>query len=112
MASKDQMAQCWVVKLEGRCPAYVIAKDWEQATVEAARFWGISWTANVANMDLLEKLEARKNVCLKCGKFFYGTSESGLCQRCETARQQDIERAKALKRKTWYLGRKNSAFGS
>lgn len=106
---KENAAVCWVVRLEGRCPAYVVADSWEQATVKAAAFWGIPWGANVAKMELQQKMEARKNVCLICRKIFYGDAE--LCAACETARRQDaINHARRMK-DTWYLGKRRSAAG-
>lgn len=109
MAGKKNIAECWVVTLEGRCPAYVVAESWEQATVKAAEFWGVPWGANVAHMGLQQKMEARKNVCLQCRRIFYGDGE--LCTVCETARVQDRRRAEQRMKETWYLGRRDAAFG-
>lgn len=110
MASKkENKAVCWVVTLEGMSPAYVVAESWEQATVKAADFWGIPWGANVAHMELQQKMEARKNVCLICRKIFFGDGE--LCAACETARVQDKQNHERRMKATWYMGKKNAAFG-
>ena len=109
MSRKEKTSICWVVTLEGRCPAYVQAKTWEEATVKAAEFWGIPWGANVAHMELQQKMEARKNVCLKCRRIVYGDQE--LCPSCEDARRQEQARAEQRMKSTWYLGRKDAAFG-
>lgn len=109
MAGKENRSVCWVVTLEGRCPAYVVAENWEQATVKAAQFWGIPWGANVAHMALQQKLEARKNVCLRCRKIYYGGAE--LCPACEQARVDDQRRVELRMKRTWYEGRKDAAFG-
>lgn len=105
----DKKAVCWVVELPGRSPAYVVADSWEQATVKAAEFWGVPWGRNVAHMKLQQKMESRKNVCLKCRKIFYEKGE--LCAVCESARRADAASAVARKKHTWYEGRKNTAFG-
>ena len=109
MAAKKNTALVWVVTLEGRCPAYVQAENWEQATVKAAEFWGIPWRANVAYMELQQTMESRKNTCLKCRRIVYGEHE--LCPACENAREQDKQLAEQRMKKTWYLGRKDAAFG-
>ena len=109
MAKKDEKGVCWVVAMPGRNPAYVVAENWEQATVKAAQFWGVPWGATVAHMELRQKMEARKNVCLKCRKIFYGDGE--LCTGCEAERMHEQERAERRMKKTWYLGRKDAAFG-
>lgn len=109
MAGKKNVSVVYVVTLEGRCPAYVQAENWEQATVKAAAFWGIPWAANVAYMELQQTKEARKNVCLKCRRVVYGEHE--LCPACEATREQDRARAEQRMKKTWYLGRRDAAFG-
>lgn len=107
---RTNIAICWVVRLEGCCPAYVVADSWEQATVEAAKFWGIPWGKAVAKMELERKLEARKNVCIKCGRVFFGPGT--MCQSCEKGTQQELEITKKRMLGTWYLGRKGEAFGT
>lgn len=109
MAGKKNVSVVYVVTLEGRRPAYVVAESWEQATVKAAEFWGIPWAANVAYMELQRKMEARKNICLKCRRIIYG--ERKLCEVCEAARVQDQRRAEQRMKETWYLGRRGTAFG-
>lgn len=105
----DKKVVCWVVELPGRCPAYVQADSWEQATVKAAEFWGVPWGRNVAHMTLQQKMESRKNVCLRCRRIFYEQGE--LCPACEHARRDDAANAAARMKKTWYMGRKDAAFG-
>lgn len=41
MAKKTEWL--WFVACEGHVTAPVIAESWEQATVEAAKFWGVRW---------------------------------------------------------------------
>ena len=99
----------WEVGCEGHTDAWVVAENWEQATVKAAAFWGIPWGANVAHMEPGQTYEARKNLCLKCRRIIYGERE--LCEACEAAREQDRARAEQRMKRTWYMGRKNAAFG-
>lgn len=100
----DKKVVCWVVLLPGRCPAYVVADSWEQATVKAAAFWEVPWGPNVAHMELQRKMEARKRACLRCRKIFY--EQGDLCPVCEKARRDDAANAAALHKHTWYMGRK------
>lgn len=109
MAKKKNTSTVYVVRLEGHCPAYVQAESWPEATVRAAEFWGIPWGANVAHMDLQETKEARKNVCLRCRRVVYGEHE--LCPACEAMRDTEREQAALRMKRTWYMGRKDAAFG-
>ena len=109
MAGKKNMSVVYEVRLEGRCPAYGQAGGWREATVRAGEFWGIPWGKNVANREQGQTREARKNLCLKCRRIIYGERE--LCEACEAARLQDQENAERRMKHTWYMGRKNAAFG-
>ena len=109
MAVKKGISRVYEVLLEGRCPAFVQAESWPEATQKAAVFWGIPWGANVANMELGRTMDAKKNICLRCRRIIYGERE--LCEACEAAREQDRENAEQRMKKTWYMGRKNAAFG-
>lgn len=109
MAGKKNVSVVYEVRLEGRCPAYVQAESWPEATIRAAEFWGIPWGKNVANMEQGQTREARKNLCLKCRRIIYGERE--LCEACEAARLQDRENAERRMKRTWYMGRKDAAFG-
>ena len=61
MAKKTEWL--WFVACEGHVTAPVIAESWEQATVEAAKFWGVRWGAVAAACELQEKRPVVKNVC-------------------------------------------------
>ena len=109
MAGKKNVSVVYEVRLEGRCPAYVQAESWPEATVRAAEFWGIPWGANVVNMEQGRTYEAKKNICNACRRVIYGERE--LCEACEAAREQDRARAEQRMKRTWYMGRKDAAFG-
>lgn len=107
--AKKDISRVYVVRLEGHCPAYVQAESWLEATVRAAEFWGIPWGAHVAYMELEKTMEARKNVCHRCRRVVYGEHE--LCPACEKVRDTEREQAAIRRKKTWYLGRKDAAWG-
>ena len=109
MAGKKNVSVVYEVRLEGRGPAFVQAESWPEATVRAAEFWGIPWGAHVANMEQGRTYEARKNVCHACRRVIYGERE--LCEACEAAREQDRRMAEQRMKRTWYMGRKDAAFG-
>ena len=46
MASKQ--STCWVIEHPKIGTAFVVADNWEQATVRAAEFWGVSWARTVS----------------------------------------------------------------
>lgn len=87
----------WIVKhAEKKGPAPVIARDWPQATVKAAAFWGIPWGANVAQMDLERTMEYRSAICVRCGKAktaLMDEEETGMCMACRKAVETEREQA-------------------
>lgn len=107
MASKK--STCWVIEHPEIGTAFVVADSWEQATVRAAEFWGVSWARTVSGMELVRRKDARKNICCRCGQIFHGSGD--LCGACEKIlRTEEAETSRRL-RETWYLGRKDAAFG-
>lgn len=96
----------WVVGHPEHCNAYVIAESWAEATVLAAKFWGVPWKEVACHCDMLGRHEAKKNVCLRCRRIIYGKDR--LCQKCETELRHEDEEAVRRLKKTWYLGRKRA----
>ena len=88
MASSKKKEYVFFVKHPNHTTAPVIAESWEQATVKAAEFWGVSWGKVVALCECERKLEAHKGVCMDCGKIFYGGNV--ICSVC-TAKRKDEE---------------------
>lgn len=85
---KTEPEYIWWVSHPDHTVAVVRAQNWEQATVEAAEWWGVPW-AKVASMCEARKMErAPRCVCVKCGIVFHG--ESLRCARCE-AEARDAE---------------------
>lgn len=54
--------------------------------------------------------EAHRHLCCRCGRIFH--SPGALCEACiKILHTEEQETARRLK-KTWYLGAKDSAFGT
>lgn len=108
--ARSEKSICWVVHHPEIGTAFVAAEDWERATVEAARFWDVPWGKYVAGMELLQRKEAHRHLCCRCGRMF--NAEGTLCEACQKIlHTEEQETARRLKR-TWYLGLKESAFGT
>lgn len=72
----------WEVGCEGHVDAWVIAPNWEQATVEAAKFWGVNWGTVVAKCEQKKKIVgAPRNICCKCDKAYFGSPP--MCTLCK-----------------------------
>ena len=89
---------------------WVLAESWEQATVEAARGWGVPWGKVVAQMHCECSYRAAKHVCARCGRIFNG--DGALCSACEQTLETEREQDKLRLRKTWYLGAKRTPYGT
>ena len=107
MASKRSV--CWVVRHPEIGTAFVVADSLEQATVRAAAFWGVSWARTAAGMELVRRKEARKNICCRCGQIFHGGGD--ICGACEKILHTEEAETSRRMKETWYLGRKDAAFG-
>lgn len=62
--------------------AYVLADNWELATVAAAKYWGVPWPQAASGCYEVEHHKAQRNVCIRCGKIVYGDTD--LCDRCRS----------------------------
>lgn len=60
MASKQ--STCWVIEHPEIGTAFVVADSWEQATVRAAEFWGVSWARTVSGMELVRQGRAEEHL--------------------------------------------------
>lgn len=81
MAEKNKII-LWEVGCEGHVDAWVVAPNWEQATVEAAAFWDVPWAGVAAKCEPKSKtVGAPRNVCCKCGRTYF--AEPPLCGSCK-----------------------------
>ena len=96
MATKKSTGTMWKIACEGHPVAYVAADNWEQATLEAARYWGVPWRRIAARCELVEKSIYVRNICPKCGRMF--NREGVLCTVCrESERSYREERERSAK---------------
>lgn len=86
----------WFVSCEGHATMPVIAESWEQATVEAARLWGVRWGAVAALCELEEKRPVIRNVCCRCGTWFHGSGV--VCDHCRSEAEIEERRVRAAKK--------------
>lgn len=81
----------WWVRHPDHEVAIVRAPNWEQATVEAAKWWDVPWREVAALCELEKKELAPRCICQKCGERFHG--EAVLCARCTIeARDRELNR--------------------
>ena len=69
----------WWVRHPDHEVAIVRAPNWEQATVEAAKWWDVPWREVAALCELEKKELAPRCICQKCGERFHG--EAVLCEK-------------------------------
>ena len=81
----------WWVRHPEQGLAIVDAPNWEQATVEAAKWWEVPW-GKVAALCECERQEiVPRHVCVRCGQIFNG--DGIRCTKCEI-----VERDRELNR--------------
>ena len=74
----------WFVRCDGYGTVWVRAENWELATVEAAKEWGVSWGEIAAECEMVQHKDALKNVCPSCGAYHHtGETICSLCQRAQ-----------------------------
>lgn len=78
-ARREGFSIVWWVGHDDYGTAVVEAPDWEQATVEAARWWGAPWAKIAAGCYLERREEVPRLICVKCGKVTYGGPLCPLC---------------------------------
>lgn len=97
--SRVDKDRVWWVNHPDHTEAVVRAPNWEQATVEAAGWWGVPWgkVAALCECGRVEKIIT--NVCVDCGTVFQG--ESLRCTRCEVA-ARDTELNRKARNQRFY----------
>ncbi len=83
MAEKKQkLPKSWRVRHPDHCMIPVIAEDKEQATVKAAKFWGVPWNKVVAECTVEFIRELIPHNCPDCGTYVF-ESEEEYCPACK-----------------------------
>ena len=77
----------------------VAAETQEEATVEAAKFWGISWASAVRDMEVEKRSEYPKRLCPRCGNYLWDP-EADYCEKCR--RELAVEQENLRRRKERY----------
>lgn len=99
MATAKKRDYLWFVTAPGHVQVPVVAPDWEQATLEAAHFWGVSWAKIFWQCELVKKTDVMKNVCCRCKRYFNG--EGVECDPCRKLRFTEEQNARAANRQYW-----------
>ena len=101
MASKNQTVVWWVEHPD-HTVAVVIADSWEQATVEAAKWWEVPWGKVVAMCTEKKREPLMRGLCCECGAKVWSSGSARVrCAKCEAvARDLELNR-KANNRRYW-----------
>lgn len=98
MAAKPK-EYLWFIKAPGHVQVPVVAADWEQATVQAAKFWDVPWAKIFCQCELVRKSVVIRNVCCRCGKHFNAPGVE--CEPCKLIRATEEQNAQAAERRYW-----------
>lgn len=91
MAGKKKQTFVWWVTHPDHTVAVVVADNWEQATVEAAKWWDVPWGKVAALCEVQKKEPLKRGVCRDCGAKMWGEGKRARCAMCE-AKARDRER--------------------
>lgn len=107
MATKKQTFVWWVEHPD-HTVAVVIADNWEQATVEAAKWWEVPWGKVAARCELQKKDEVLHGVCCDCGGKMWSPVGAGRarCGKCESIARSREESRRARREKYDFAKRK------
>lgn len=93
--AKEKRSILWEVGCKGHTDAWVTAENWELATVEAAKFWGVPWREVAAHCELKTRIVgAPRNICCRCHRIYYGAPPScAVCEKEAVLEEQRLRRA-------------------
>ena len=93
MATKKQ-TYVWWVEHPDHTVAVVVADNWEQATVEAAKWWEVPWSKVAATCTEKKKEPLMRGMCCECGaKIWSNGGPKARCGKCEAvARDNELSR--------------------
>ena len=104
MADRKKKDILWEVGCEGHTDAWVIADNWELATVEAAKFWQVPWREVAAACEMKKRIVgAPRNVCCRCGKTYFG--EPPMCSFCQKDQKLEEEHLRRKLIRAYQLGK-------
>lgn len=103
MADKKNRTILWEVGCEGHVDAWVVADNWEQATVAAAAFWQVPWREVAAYCTEKTRIVgAPRNVCCRCKRYYYSTLP--LCESCKKVLETEEMIRRHRQRKAYRAG--------
>lgn len=100
MASKKQ-TYIWGVKHPDHTVAIVIADNWEQATVEAAKWWDVPWGKVAALCEEEKKEPLMRGMCCDCGAKMWSDGKRVRCAKCESI-ARDRERSQKARNRRFF----------
>lgn len=104
MADRKKKDILWKVGCEGHTDAWVIADNWELATVEAAKFWQVPWREVAAACEMKKMIVgAPRNVCCRCGKTYFGAPP--MCSFCQKDQKLEEEHLRRKLNRAYQLGK-------
>lgn len=102
MAKTDNLRSVWWVEHPRYGLAIVQAENWEQATVEAAKWWEVPWGKVAAMCELQKKEDLPRLVCVKCHEIVYGMERGQtMCAKCACIERDRRDSEKANARRFW-----------
>ena len=99
MAGKNQTFVWWVDHPE-HTTAVVMADNWEQATVEAAKWWEVPWKKVAATCSEQKREPLMRGMCCDCGVKVWSSGAARVrCAKCEAIARQKEETQRARNRR-------------
>lgn len=93
---KAKTLYLYKVRHPDHCQAPVVAENAEQATVQAAKLWGVPWGRVVFYCDVAREGEILPHVCPRCRKY-NAYNDRVYCARCQAEIDHEEERLKAAR---------------
>lgn len=102
--AKEKQSILWEVGCEGHADAWVTAENWELATVEAAKFWGVPWREVAAKCEQKHRIVgAPRNICCRCRRVYYGALP--MCDMCKKEAMLEEQRLRRALKRAYAEGR-------
>lgn len=94
MATSKKQTFVWWVEHPDHTVAVVVADNWEQATIEAAKWWEVPWGKVVAQCTEQKKEPLMRGMCCECGAKVWNSGNVRVrCGKCEAvARDNELNK--------------------